>query len=91
MPTPTTLAAEARFQQEVRKSRFVAQAAPVQDVDAALAFIARVADRSATHNCWAYRIGAQYRFNDDGEPAARPASRSCRRSTDNRSIASPSS
>ena len=69
MPTPTTLAAEARFPQEVRKSRFVAQAAPVQDVDAALAFIARVADRSATHNCWAYRIGAQYRFNDDGEPA----------------------
>ena len=69
MPTPTTLAAEARFPQEVRKSRFVAQAAPVQDVDAALAFIARVADRSATHNCWAYRIGAQFRFQEDGDPA----------------------
>ena len=70
MPTTTTLAAEARFQQEVRKSRFVAHAAPVQDVDAALAFIARIADRSATHNCWAYRIGALYRFSDDGEPAS---------------------
>jgi putative IMPACT (imprinted ancient) family translation regulator len=64
----TTLATEARFQQEVRKSRFVAHAAPVTDIDAALVFIARAADRSATHNCWAYRIGAQYRFNDDGEP-----------------------
>ena len=69
MPATTTLAADARFQQDVRKSRFVANAAPVADIDAALAFIARVSDRSATHNCWAYRIGAQYRFNDDGEPA----------------------
>jgi putative IMPACT (imprinted ancient) family translation regulator len=25
--------------------------------------------RDATHNCWAYRVGAQYRFNDDGEPS----------------------
>src|SRR5512146_622329 len=69
MPATTTLATDARFQQDVRKSRFVANAAPVADIEAALAFIARVSDRSATHNCWAYRIGAQYRFNDDGEPA----------------------
>lgn len=32
-------------------------------------FIARVGDPAATHNCWAYRIGGEYRFNDDGEPA----------------------
>ena len=29
----------------------------------------RIADPTATHNCWAYRIGSEYRFSDDGEPA----------------------
>jgi uncharacterized YigZ family protein len=70
-----TLAGEARLQQEIKKSRFLAQAAPVDDAEAALAFIARVGARDATHNCWAWRIGANYRFNDDGEPggsAGRP-------------------
>jgi uncharacterized YigZ family protein len=64
-----TLAAPARLAQEVRKSRFVAQAVSAADPDAALGFISRIADRSATHNCWAYRIGQQYRFSDDGEPS----------------------
>lgn len=65
----STLAAPARLAQEVRKSRFLAQAANVSDPEDALAFVETVADRSATHNCWAYRIGQQYRFNDDGEPS----------------------
>jgi uncharacterized YigZ family protein len=64
----STLAASARLAQEVRKSRFVANAANVSTPQAALAFIDEVADRTATHNCWAYRIGLDYRFNDDGEP-----------------------
>lgn len=64
-----TLAAPARLAQEVRKSKFIAHAASAADAEAALAFIAGVSDRSATHNCWAYRIGQQYRFNDDGEPS----------------------
>jgi uncharacterized YigZ family protein len=63
------LLGDASLQQEVRKSRFMAHAAAADDVDAALAFIASASDRDATHNCWAYRIGSQYRFNDDGEPA----------------------
>ncbi len=70
-----TLHGEARLQQDIKKSRFLAQATAVDDVDAALVFFARVGARDATHNCWAYRIGAQYRFNDDGEPggsAGRP-------------------
>jgi uncharacterized YigZ family protein len=64
----STLVAPARLAQEVRKSRFVANAANVSTPQAALALINEVADRSATHNCWAYRIGLDYRFNDDGEP-----------------------
>ena len=64
-----TLTAPARFAQEVRKSSFVANAASCATPQAALAFIAASGDAAATHNCWAYRIGQQYRFSDDGEPA----------------------
>lgn len=65
----STLAAAAWLAQEVRKSRFVANAQSVSTADAALQFVATVSDHTATHNCWAYRIGQQYRFSDDGEPA----------------------
>ena len=64
-----TLAAPASAALEVRHSRFLAQAAPVDTPEAALAVLARVGDPAATHNCWAYRIGAQYRSSDDGEPS----------------------
>jgi uncharacterized YigZ family protein len=63
------LAAPAVLHQEIRKSRFVAQAQRADSVDVALAFVAHVRDPSASHNCWAYRVAQQYRFNDDGEPA----------------------
>jgi uncharacterized YigZ family protein len=65
----TTLAERAAHQIEIKHSRFLALAAPVDSPEAALAFVHDVADADATHNCWAYRIGAQYRFNDDGEPS----------------------
>jgi uncharacterized YigZ family protein len=64
-----TLAARAAHTLEVKHSRFIVHTAPVASPEAALAFLAEVADTAATHNCWAYRIGAQYRFSDDGEPA----------------------
>ena len=67
--TLSTLAASARCEIEVRKSRFLAQASPVDDTDAALAFLGAARDDNATHNCWAYRVGTSYRFSDDGEPA----------------------
>ncbi len=63
-----TLEGESRHEDDIRKSRFLARAAPVADVDAAMAFIERVSDPAANHNCWAYRIGQAYRFSDDGEP-----------------------
>ncbi|MGH8027071.1 MAG: IMPACT family protein [Pseudoxanthomonas sp.] len=64
-----TLATAAAHLLEVKHSRFIAQAAPAASPQAALAFLAQVADPDATHNCWAYRIGAEYRSSDDGEPA----------------------
>ena len=64
-----TLAGPADFLLEVKHSRFLAQAGPVDSAEAAHAFMATVADPTATHNCWAWRVGDQYRSSDDGEPA----------------------
>ncbi|HHZ07587.1 MAG TPA: YigZ family protein, partial [Rhizobiales bacterium] len=58
----------ATFEQAVKKSRFLATAIPVADEDEAKAAIAAHAHADASHNCWAWRIGAAYRFSDDGEP-----------------------
>ena len=68
-PPLCTLAQPAEASQDIKKSRFLCLAAPVPAPEAALAFLARVGDPQATHNCWAYRIGQHYRFSDDGEPA----------------------
>lgn len=68
---------------EVRdRSRFITTVGRADTVEAARAFIARVAERyaDATHNCWAYVAGppgdtSRIGMSDDGEPrgtAGRP-------------------
>ena len=66
---------EFRHDTEVKKSRFVTWAWPVDSVDQALTCIGQRSDPSASHNCFAYKVGGQYRSSDDGEPggtAGRP-------------------
>lgn len=58
----------ATSEREIKKSRFATIAAPVADEEAAKAFVADNSFADASHNCWAWRIGADYRFSDDGEP-----------------------
>ncbi len=57
----------------INKSVFIGHAAPVDSEAAALAFIREKREqyRDATHNCYAYTIGANMgimRYSDDGEP-----------------------
>lgn len=61
----------------VKGSSFIAFVTRVSDVEVAQAALAarRAEHAEATHNTWAYRIGADERFSDDGEPggtAGRP-------------------
>src|SRR5690606_17131295 len=72
---PFTLATPCELLEVISKSRFLAKAAPVASAEEAQAFIQAVSDPTATHNCWAWKVGNQYRFSDDGEPggtAGRP-------------------
>ncbi|AIS18337.1 thymidylate synthase [Pseudomonas rhizosphaerae] len=72
---PSTLLGPCEFREEIRKSRFITLAAPIASVQDAQAFIEQNSDLAATHNCWAWKMGDQYRSNDDGEPggtAGRP-------------------
>lgn len=72
---PSTLLELCELREEIRKSRFITLAAPIGSPAEAMAFIERHSDLAATHNCWAWKLGAQYRSSDDGEPggtAGRP-------------------
>lgn len=66
---PFTIAAPITFEEEIKKSRFQAIAVPVDNEQAVKTFLEQQGDPSTTHQCWAWKIGHQLRFNDDGEPS----------------------
>ncbi|KMZ59264.1 Thymidylate synthase [Zostera marina] len=65
----TTLKDRISYDKEIKKSKFIAVASHVSDEASAHCFLSQVRDPKATHNCWAYKLGDQYRSNDDGEPS----------------------
>ena len=72
---PFTLAGLCEYREEIRKSRFIALAAPITSSAEAQAFLEQHSDLNASHNCWAWKFADQYRSSDDGEPggtAGRP-------------------
>jgi uncharacterized YigZ family protein len=66
-----TLSTAVSAELEIRKSRFIAQAIPVADRDAAMVELRRLRDAhpAATHVCWALLAGGQSGMSDDGEPS----------------------
>ena len=64
-----TLDEAGEFQEDVKNSRFICMVKPVASVEEAMDFIRENSDPAARHNCWAWKVGNDYRFNDDGEPS----------------------
>lgn len=65
----TTLRDRVSCEREIKRSKFIAIAAPISDEQSALSFLSQVREPRATHNCWAFKVGDQFRCNDDGEPS----------------------
>ena len=64
-----TLVSETIFEEDIKKSRFQAIAAPVENEQQVKMFLEKHLDLTTTHQCWAWKIGHNVRFNDDGEPS----------------------
>jgi putative IMPACT (imprinted ancient) family translation regulator len=66
----TTVDGEFAAEEAVKKSRFVAYACgSCLQFSEAKAFLDRVSDAKARHNCWAWRGQRSQRSSDDGEPS----------------------
>ena len=65
-----TLSGPARVEIEIKRSRFITHAQRVDSLADTLEFYESVFSADANHNCWAWKLDGQYRFNDDGEPAS---------------------
>lgn len=75
-PVYFTVAQEFTWEQKIERSLFIGQAAPVDDTEAAQAFVNRIKTEihpQATHNCFAYRVGLGEHpltyYSDQGEPS----------------------
>lgn len=66
---PFTIVSQVIFEEEIKKSRFQAIAVPVANEQDVKDFLEISKDISTTHQCWAWKIGNNVRFNDDGEPS----------------------
>ena len=66
---PFTIASSVIFEEDIKKSRFQAIAAPVENEQDVKNFLELHKDITTTHQCWAWKIGHHVRFNDDGEPS----------------------
>lgn len=64
-----TIASTVTFEEDIKKSRFQAIAAVVENEQQVKDFLEQYKDTSTTHQCWAWKIGHHVRFNDDGEPS----------------------
>ena len=66
-----TVAGRGQAEIIIRKSRFIANVAPVTSEEEAWAFLGqiRAEHAAATHNCYAFKVGAVQRMSDDGEPS----------------------
>lgn len=64
-----TLVSETIFEEDIKKSRFQTIAAPVENEQQVKMFLEKHLDLTTTHQCWAWKIGHNVRFNDDGEPS----------------------
>ena len=66
---PFTISSLVSYEEDIKKSRFQAFAVPIENEQAVKDFLEQYKDISTTHQCWAWKIGHNVRFNDDGEPS----------------------
>ncbi|WP_025828552.1 IMPACT family protein [Acetobacter okinawensis] len=66
-----TLVGPFSLERDIKKSRFLARATPIANIEEAEAFIAGIAaaEPDATHHCWAWQFGPHCRCHDAGEPS----------------------
>lgn len=69
-------AADAGFEEEIKKSRFITYLAHTPSIEAAKEFVQQIKTKhsDARHNCWAFVAGRpsdsmMWGFSDDGEPS----------------------
>lgn len=70
MDKKKTIAKKSEYEIEIKHSRFIGCAFPVKNTEQAEAIISEIRNnhRKAKHNVYAYIIGSQTGYSDDGEP-----------------------